>query len=280
VVFDSLGSKSRMRELTGSVAVVSGASLGIGAAVARALAREGCDVALLARGRDALDRLANEIAAAGGSAHPYPCDMSDSEAVAETLAAVAGERGPVSILVNNVGAGTFKPLDQMSLRDAMLAVQLPYGAAIAACHTVVPSMKERRRGHIVNLTSPAGYFPLPYMVPYTASRHAMVGLSQSLREELSEHDIGVSLICPAQVNTGYFERNDADMGWYPRISRMFPVLEPEQVADEVVRSIRENRAEYIFPRRLRILAAAWRRAPNTSLWLTKRLGLFQPSKRP
>lgn len=92
------------------------------------------------------------------------------------------------------------------------------------------------------MTSPSGYFPLPFMVPYTATRHAIVGLSTSLREEVGRYGIGVSLVCPSEVDTGYFERNDADMGWYPRMSSWFPVLEPEAVARRTVQAIRRNSA--------------------------------------
>lgn len=269
-----------MKDLTGKVALVTGSSLGIGAAIAEVLAAEGCIVALTARGRPALEAVKARIEASGGRAGVFPCDVGDASAVAAMVDAIAEDLGPVDILVNNAGAGTFKPLDRMTLDEAMLTVNLPFGAAIAACHAVVPGMIARGSGHIVNLTSPAGYLPLPYMVPYTASRHAMVGLSLSLREELAEHGVGVSLLCPAQVNTGYFERNDADMGWYPRISKNFPTLEPERVGQEAVKAIKKNTREKIFPSRLDIMIQSYRRAPDVSLALMKQTGLFRPSNDP
>jgi short-subunit dehydrogenase len=268
-----------MKNLNDKVAMVTGASLGIGAAIAKELAAQGCRVALVARTQATLEQVAAEIEAAGGTARPYPCDMNDADAVATTVTNIAADLGPIAILVNNAGAGTFKPLNDMTTREAMLTVNLPFGAAVAATHAVVPGMIERGEGHIVNLTSPAGYFPLPYMVPYTASRHAMVGLSRSLREELEPHGIGVSLICPAQVNTGYFERNDADLAWYPRLQKAFPALEPEQVARETVRAIRANKAEHVFGPLLAATTFAYQHAPRTGLWLFKKLGLFQPLKK-
>ena len=267
-----------MRDLNGKVALVTGASMGIGAAVARELARQGCKVALLARTREALERVAVEIRDAGGSAGVFPCDMNDAQAVADAVRAVEQELGPVAILVNNAGAGTFKPLSRMTLQEAMLTVDLPFGAAVAACHAVLPGMIARCQGQIVNLTSPASYFPLPYMVPYTASRHAMLGLSLSLREELEPHGVGVSLVCPSKVDTGYFERNDADFRWYPRMSALFPVLQPPRVAAEVVRAIRANRREHIFPFILCATIRLFQLAPRLNLWLFKRLGLFRPAR--
>lgn len=118
------------------------------------------------------------------------------------------------------------------------------------------------------------------MVPYTATRHAIVGLSASLREEVGRYGIGVSLLCPSEVNTGYFERNDADMGWYPRMSSWFPVLEPEAVARRAVQAIRTNRREVIFPWQLALVTGLYRRFPVIGLNLLKAVGLFRPRLTP
>ena len=194
------------------------------------------------------------------------------------MAAIACEMGAPDILVNNVGAGTFKPVDEMSRDEVRSALATPFPAAVVACHAAVPGMKAKAAGHIVNITSPAAYFPLPYMVPYTASRYAMRGLSLALREELEPHGIGVSLVCPAKVDTGYFERNDADFSWYPRISAAFPTISPACVADEVVCAIRSNRREHVFPWRLRLAIGVFERMPILSLAVMKRFGLFRPAR--
>jgi len=83
----------------------------------------------------------------------------------------------------------------------------------------------------VSMISPAGYIPFPNMMPYVASRHGMVRLALSLHEELKSHGVGSTLVCPGQVNIGYFDHNDADMNCYPRVSKMFKTLEPEAVAE-------------------------------------------------
>jgi short-subunit dehydrogenase len=266
-----------MRTLEGKVAIVTGASMGIGAAIAEALAREGVRVALVARGRDALEAQAAKI---GTSARSYPCDMSDPEAIEAMVTEVERDLGPVAILVNNVGAGTFKPLQQIEQREISMTVHLPFAAAMHASRAVLPTMIRRREGHIVNMTSPAGFFPLPFMVPYTATRHAMVGLSASLREEVGRYGVGVSLVCPSEVNTSYFERNDADMGWYPRMSSWFPVLEPEVVARRTVQAIRRNQREVIFPWQLALVTWLHRRFPVIGLGALKALKLFGPRLTP
>lgn len=267
-----------MKDFSGRIAVVTGASAGIGRAIAFALARQGCKVALIARGQAALDDAVQEIRAKGYLAYAYRCDLGEPAAVRQTLQAVEQALGPVDILVNNVGAGTFKPLHLTTEEECDIAVRLPYIPAVVATHAVISGMRQRGSGHIVNLTSPAGIFPLPFMVPYTTARHAMVGLSNALHEELRGTGVGVSLICPTRVNTDYFTRNDADMGWYPRISSLFPVLEPEDVATEVISAIRYQRREVIFPWLLTLFVAFFRKAPRLSIWAFRMVGLWRPTK--
>ncbi|SDW25961.1 SDR family NAD(P)-dependent oxidoreductase [Marinobacter mobilis] len=268
-----------MKDLNNRVAVITGASAGIGRAIALELGRMGCKVALLARNEDALRQVAEELRALGAQALPISCDLGETEGVRQSLAEVSRQLGPVDILINNVGAGTFKPLHCMSDEECDIALRLPLVPAITAIHAVVPGMRERGCGHIVNLTSPAGIFPLPFMAPYTSARHAMVGLSESLFEELRGTGVGVSLICPAQVNTGYFERNDADLAWYPKISSIFPVSEPERVARKVRRAIEKNQREVVFPALLWAAIAAFRKAPRLFITLFRAVGLWGPSRR-
>ncbi|MGM0563472.1 MAG: SDR family NAD(P)-dependent oxidoreductase [Pseudomonadota bacterium] len=264
-----------MKDISGSVAVVTGASEGIGRAIARALAARGARVALVARSAEKLVRACDDIA---GETHAFSANLAEAGEVRRALAEVVAKLGPVDILVNNVGGGTFKPLDQQSDDEVMLPIGLPLTAAIVACHAVVPEMKRRGRGHIVTLTSPAGYVPFPFMMPYTATRHAMVGLALSLNEELKGTGAGSTLFCPAQVDTGYFERNDADMSWYPRVSKMLPVLQPDSVGEQVVRAIEKNRREVIYPRSLWLFLRTYQRMPGLSLALLKLSGLWRPAR--
>jgi len=268
-----------MKELKNRVAVVTGASAGIGLAIAEALAKEGCQVAIMARNSKALFKVAAHLDRQGATICAIPCDLGEASTVRQALARVERELGPIDILVNNVGAGTFKPLHLTSVDECDTALKLPYVPAVTACHAVISGMRQRGVGHIVNLTSPAGIFPLPFMVPYTSARHAMVGLSHALYEELRGTGVGVSLICPTQVNTGYFASNDADMHWYPRISSLFPILEPEDVAKTVIDAIRKNRREVVFPSVLWICVALFRKAPRLSIAMFRTLGLWGPSRR-
>ncbi|MBP9886851.1 MAG: SDR family NAD(P)-dependent oxidoreductase [Leptospiraceae bacterium] len=267
-----------MKVLKNKIAVVTGASQGIGRAISISLSKEGCTLALIARGKEGLDKVANEILAFGGKVEVFPCDVSDFKKVAEILKNIETQFGQIDILVNNAGLGTFKPLDITSFEETIQPVMLPFGSAMVACQTVIKGMINRKSGHIVNLTSPAGYFPLPNMVPYTAARYAIVGMSLALYEELHDKGIGVSLLCPGHVNTGYFERNDASMDWYPKIAKMFPTIEPEVVGAKAVYAIKNDKREVIFPTILWFIVRYFQTFPASSLWFLKFTGLFKSSK--
>lgn len=263
-----------MTQLAGSVVVVTGASEGIGRAIAVEMARERACVVLMARSRDKLVGAVDEITRAGGQATWLAVDLGTPAAMRQALEEVMQRHGRIDILVNNVGAGTFKPLHLTSQAECDLATLLPLTPAVVACHAVLPGMIERGSGHIVNLTSPAGFMPMPFMAPYTATRHAMVALSHSLRCELDGTGVHVSLICPSQVDTTYFQNNDADMRWYPPISRVFPVLTPQRVAGEVARAVRLNRPLAVFPWQLRWAMRLHGMAPILSQAFMQAVGLW------
>ncbi|MDO9004326.1 MAG: SDR family NAD(P)-dependent oxidoreductase [Aquabacterium sp.] len=263
-----------MTQLAGAVVVVTGASEGIGRAIALEIARQGAIVVVMARSQDKLAMLVDEIKRMGGQADFVAADLGTPPAVRAAMAEAVRRHGPVDVLVNNVGAGTFKPLHLTSDAECDLALALPMVPAVVACQAVLPGMLHKKRGHIVNLTSPAGLMPMPYMAPYTAARHAMVALSRGLTGELEGTGIQVSLVCPSQVDTTYFLNNGADMRWYPPISKVFPVLTPERVAKEVVAAIRHDKREVVFPWQLRWAMRLYSVAPASSQVFMKACGLW------
>jgi short-subunit dehydrogenase len=263
-----------LTKLAGAVVVVTGASEGIGKAIAFEMARERAVVVLRARSRAQLVGAVQEITLEGGQASFVAVDLSTPSAVREAMAQVVQRHGRIDILVNNVGAGTFKPLHLTSQAECDLAIALPLTPALVACHAVLPGMIQRKVGHIVNLTSPAGFMPMPFMAPYTATRHAMVALSRGLQCELEGTGVNVSLVCPSQVDTTYFQNNDADMRWYPPISKVFPVLSPQRVAVEVVRAVSEDRREVVFPWQLRWAMRLYGVAPGPAQALMQAVGLW------
>ncbi len=197
--------------LLGKRAVVTGASRGIGRAIALALAGAGADLALTARTRDDIERAAEEIRGMGRAAHAVPCDVTDPHQV-ERMAAEAHSRlGGVDILVNNAGAsGSHKLLGHPDeLWHRMLAINLT--SVYYVTKAFVPSMVEQRSGRIITIASVASRVGARYVAAYTAAKHGVLGLTRALAAELVEQGITVNAICPAYVESPMTDSNVTHM---------------------------------------------------------------------
>ncbi len=196
-------SETHKPSVAGQTALITGASRGIGRAVALRLGRLGARLLLVARDHAALGAVQQEIAQAGGEAEAIPCELTSDRDMAK-LAKHIGNVGACDILVNAAGIGRIgTPLHEMALEDfdAVLATNLR--APFMLMRTVVPIMIRLHGGHIVNISSLAGQNPLPNGAAYSASKWALNGLSYSVAEELRAYDIRVSVVAPGSVNTGF-----------------------------------------------------------------------------
>lgn len=190
--------------LQSQIAVVTGAGRGVGEATARRLASMGAHVVLAARDRNRLHQVERDIAAAGGQASPFPCDLQNASAVAALGNFVAETFRRCDILVNNAGVGLAgKPLHETTPDewDRVLATNLrgPY----LTIRALAPLMIAARSGHIVNISSLAGKNPLPNGAAYSASKWGLNGLTYSVAEELRQYGIRVSVIAPGSINTDF-----------------------------------------------------------------------------
>src|SRR5262245_39587374 len=177
-----MNSKQRF---AGKVIVVTGASSGIGAASARAFAAEGGSVVLVARSADSLQRIAAEIEAAGGKARPMPANVGDSRAAATLLDRVAAELGGIDVLVNNAGVNYRGAVEERKAEELAEIIAVNLTAPILMSRAVLPYLKKRSGGAIVNVASLAGIVPLPHESTYAASKWGLRGFSFSLAEELA-----------------------------------------------------------------------------------------------
>ncbi|HEY6281365.1 MAG TPA: SDR family NAD(P)-dependent oxidoreductase [Burkholderiales bacterium] len=165
--------------IKGSLVLVTGASSGMGAAIAKAMAKAGGHLVLLARRKDALDRVAADISSAGGEARTYPVDLADAGAVAAVTARVAQELGTPDIIVNNAGAGRWLFVEETSPAEAVEMMAVPYFAAFNVTHAFLPAMLKRNSGHIVNISSVGSRFVWPGATAYLAARWAVRGFTEA-----------------------------------------------------------------------------------------------------
>jgi len=228
--------------LAGRVAIVTGASAGIGEATARALAAAGMRVAVCARRRERLDRLAARILSAGGEVAVYGLDVTDAGAVRAMVDDVASRWGRIDVLVNNAGRGLSATVEDTKPDEFRALLELNVMAAFTATQAVLPWMRRQGRGHIVNVSSIVGRRGVPYRGAYSATKFALGGLSESLRVELAGTGISVSLVYPIGTATEFHEAEARRAGPGPH----GPIQSAEHVARCILRCVRRPRPE-VYP---------------------------------
>lgn len=194
-------------KLENRVAFITGASGGIGGAIARAFAREGARLALAARSVDKLEALAGEIEAMGRRALVCRCDALRDRDILAALRDAADALGPIDILVNNAGVVTFEAVHELPDETWERAMRINAKAPFTAIREVLPSMLERKSGRIINVASVSGKIGLAYRSAYAASKHAVLGLTRALSAEVAPFGITANCICPTFVSTPMFEES-------------------------------------------------------------------------
>ncbi len=190
-----------MQMLEGQVAIVTGASSGIGEGIARMLSGEGAKVALVARREKELERVAEGIRQQGGTALVAPADLQDGPALRDVVEQVRSTLGPIDILVN-AGATPFMcPVHEIDARTWDTSLDTNLRAPALLCAAVLPSMRARRRGSIVNIGSEAGVYVYPGKGPYAVSKHGLRILTELIQEENQDLGIKAWVICPGFVDT-------------------------------------------------------------------------------
>lgn len=231
-----------MASMSGKVVVVTGASTGIGQATAEAFAREGATVVLTARSEGRLVRIAAEIEKAGGRAVPLAVDVTDRSAVFEKMKEVAEAQGSIDVLVNNAGIGLLSPVEDMDPEELKRVFEVNLFGLIWCTQAVLPYMTRQKSGRIVNVSSVAGKRALPNISAYCASKFALQAFSDSLRMEVAEHGITITVVCPPRVDTTF---HDTPLMRQRGQRLSAPSISAESVAEEIVRATRTGRREVV-----------------------------------
>lgn len=238
--------------LEGAVALVTGASSGIGRATALDLAGAGATVVGLARREHLLRELAAELAARGTPGGVVACDVADTLAAEAAVAGVVAEHGRVDVLVNVAGIGLHRALLDCGAGDLERVMRVNYLGAAACMLAVLPGMVARRRGVVVNVASIAGAVPWAWEAGYSASKAALIALTEAAATEMARHGVHLCWVSPGLVRTGIFT-GEAIRHLPPSAARTW--MEPGVVSAAIVDAVVRERASVTLPRALAAAAA-------------------------
>lgn len=240
-------------ELRGKTVLLTGGSRGLGLALARELTREGANLVICARDESELDRAQTELRLKGGNVLAVTCDVTDAGQVKDLVARTVERFGSVDVLINNAGIIEVGPMESMTLEDFESAMKIHCYAPLHTIREVVPHMKQQGQGRIVNIASIGGKVAVPHLLPYTASKFALVGLSEGLRAELATHNITVTTVCPGLMRTGsaphavFKGQSQAEYAWFSTSSVLpMTTISAETAAQRIVDAMKNGRAEVVL----------------------------------
>lgn len=253
----------------GRVAIITGGSRGLGLLMARQLRKEGARVALLARNREELAR-AKELLGDSSSVLTIACDVAERTLVRQAIEIVAHHFGRIDMLINNAGVIQVGPLEHMAYGDYHQAMNVHFWGALHCTEAVLPYMRQRHCGRIVNVASVGGLIAVPHMAPYSASKFALVGYSDSVRAEVAKDGIRVTTVCPGLMRTGSAVnalvkgRHEAEFAWFGTLGSLPLVsIDARRAARKIVKAARSGAPHLTITPQARFASILGRLMPNT-----------------
>ena len=233
--------------LQNKVIVITGASSGIGEQVAMQVAAQGATPVLMARTEEKLQALVDKIKETYNTpCYYYVLDVSEEMEVQSVFSKVLQEVGRIDILVNNAGFGIFKTFEDASMGEVKDMFQVNVFGLVVCTKAVLPYMVNKNEGHIINIASLAGKIATPKSSAYAATKHAVLGFTNSLRMELANTDIYVTAINPGPIDTNFFEIADQSGTYVKNMGRY--MLKPTYVAEQIVKSMHTKKREVNLPK--------------------------------
>lgn len=261
-VVRSLLGRSSEYDFKDKIVLITGGSRGLGLVMAREFAREGARLVICARDEDELLRARVDLESLGAEVMIQQCDVTSLTEVLEMVTAIESRLGSVDVLVNNAGVIQMGPVELMTHADFEKAMNSHFWAPLNTMMAVMPRMRQKKSGRIVNISSIGGKVSVPHLVPYCASKFALTGLSRGMRTELLKHGIAVTTVCPGLMrtgsprNAGFKGKHREEYAWFS-ISDALPLLSvsAERAAREILSACRRGRAELVIsaPAKLAVL---------------------------
>lgn len=245
----------RMRhlDLRGKTALITGGSRGLGLVLARQLAAAGARLAVCARDPAELERARADLMRRGAVVHAIPCDVTDRAQVEAMVQEVRERLGPIDVLINNAGVIEVGPMELMNFADYDEAMRTHFWGPLHTTLAVLPDMRRRRAGRIVNISSIGGKISVPHLLPYDASKFALTGFSEGLRAELLKDGILVTTVCPGLMRTGsppnadFKGKHRAEYAWFT-LGDALPLISmsAERAARQIIAACRRGDAEVVL----------------------------------
>lgn len=273
----------RKDDLHGEVALVAGASRGLGLLLARELARAGARVAICARDRQELQRAREQLAEEGLEVETFVCDVSDREQVHRLVAEVEQRLGAVDVLVNVAGIIQVAPEETLSDEDYARAMDVMFWGPFHLTRAVLPAMRQRRHGRIATITSIGGKVAVPHLLPYSAAKFAAVGWFEGLRAELAGSGVTVTTIVPGLMRTGshlnatFGGQHGLEYAWFS-LGAGVPVvaMDAERAARRIVGAIRQRRRVLLLTPLAKVATRVHGVAPSSTVALLAVMGRLLP----
>ncbi|WP_197276316.1 SDR family oxidoreductase [Bacillus sp. JCM 19034] len=231
--------------MKGKVIWITGASSGLGKDMALEAGKKGATVVLLARRIDKLREVEQKIKEAGGDAFSFQLDMSNIDQLISEIQSIMIEVGHIDVLINNAGFGIFEHLVDVNIEVMKDMFNVNVIGLMALTKLIVPHMIKKNGGHIINIASQAGKLATPKASVYSASKHAVIGFTNSLRMELEPHHILVSAVNPGPIQTDFFTRADEQGSYAKNVEKW--MLQSHTVAKKVIQLIEKPKRELNLP---------------------------------
>ncbi len=266
------------------VVLITGGSRGLGLVLARTLADEGARIAICARNSEELMRAKEDLEVRGAEVFELVCDVRNQSEVEQMVETVCNHYGQIDVLINNAGVIQVGPLEVQTQKDFEDAMAIHFWGAFYTMRAVVPEMKKRGMGRIVNVSSIGGKIAVPHLAPYCASKFALVGLSGAMRVELAKDNILITTVCPGLMRTGshvnavFKGQNEKEFAWFS-IGNALPVssVSAESAAEQIVEATRRGDAELIISVQAKLAAKANGLLPELTAEISEMVNRILPA---